>query len=138
MKRVMTLILLVCLMLAFSAMAESNPDDSLSTETRYAAVKALLTGNPEVTPEQAQITLEFLSIVHTKLGDAFRKENREKAADAVSLLLYIEEKDPEIYSRVMAAVPEGIADTKPSAYILNIPSTGPSVPGLPTCPIKIA
>ncbi len=122
MKRILAAVLFSILLAGACACAEAIPGKSMTMEEQHTAIRAFLTADPEVTPEQAQAALGFLSIVHSKLGEAFRTDGYEKTAAAAALLRYIEEKDPELFRHVIDAVPEGITDTKPAQYVLNIRS----------------
>ncbi len=122
MKRLWVLFLLICLALSFSAGAEYDVSNNTSSEDAYKAVKALLTGDPDMTPEQAQSALAFLTIIHTKLGEALLNNGKDSIIDAVGLLTFISKEDPDLCSRILDAVPDTAIGNTPAAYILNIRS----------------
>ena len=129
MKRVLCLILLFCLVLSICTEAHSDTEKRTDNEDTYSAVRALMTNNPDLTPDQAQTALSFLSMVHSKLGDVLLNNGKDRINEAVALLTYISEKDPELLSRILTAMPEGMKDSSPAAYILNIRSNRFHLPG---------
>ena len=127
MKRMLLFVLTFCLILSPAVQAEGLSAKDAET---CAAIRAFLTGDPELTPAQAEAALGFLAIVYSPLDDAVRSGDDEKVLSVVSLLIHIRDRDPGLWQLIadQHAVLDGSSET-PGTYVLNIRSNRFHRPG---------
>ena len=117
MKHIVAVILLICLITAAAA-AEGIP--AADTGVQLAALRAFLTGDPELTPAQAEKALHILQLANTKLDALVGSGDRADVLAAFELLVRIRDSEPELWKLVQDAVLTGDSGQETGTYALNI------------------
>ena len=117
MKRIIAVFLLICL-IAAAAMAEGT--SAADTGAQLAALRALLTGDPELTPAQAETALHILKLANTKLDALVGSGDRADVLAVFELFVRILDTEPELWDLMQHAYLTGDDGQETGAYVLNI------------------
>ena len=118
MKKCLAILLMFTLLSAMGTAWAAEEDDG-ELARRCDTLTAFLNGDPELTPDQAQASLDFLNIARTPLN-AIGSKDRDEVMDAFRLLGYILEHRPDLLKRLSAAIPTGTPEGEAKPYVLNI------------------